>query len=153
MKKRSLARLVVVLVSASFAAVLLAQPPAFARTEPETPPPGEGVICAWAIYSAMAEVGSRCHPGEDVEVQKELTRAVASIDAYVIANSTPAPTPEQIEGFKRSQGSVGDTKAQLCRGDMDELYGAIAAQGAPEIRRFIDELVARPGPPTWGDCI
>jgi len=136
-----------------FAATFFAQPPAFAQAEAVRSEPGEGVICAWAIYSAMAEVGARCHPDEDADVQAELTLAVARLDAYVIANTTPPATIERIAEFKREQGMAGAPKEQLCRGAPEEMYKSVAARSPAEIRKTVDDLVARAGPPTWGTCL
>lgn len=115
--------------------------------------PGEGAYCGWAIYTAMLEVGTRCHAGDDVEVQRELARSVSRIEAYVIANSNPSPTAEEIENFKREQGAVGRSLDNLCHGDAEEMYRSVVALGSSNIRESVDALVARPGPPTWGTCL
>jgi hypothetical protein len=118
------------------------------RTEP-----GEGVVCAWAIYTTALEVGTRCYPGEHVDVQTELRRAVSQIDAYVIANSKPPPTQKQFDTFKREQGNVGASREFLCRGDPDQIYKGFVGWGAPAISKAVNELVSRPGQPTWGTCL
>lgn len=111
------------------------------------------MICAWAIYTVMNEVGPRCHPGEDAAIQAEVARAVEKIDAYVLANLTPTPTREDLDAFKRKQGHVGAPAEQLCTGSAEEMYEALVAQGPAPIRQSVDELLERPGEPTWGTCL
>ena len=124
-----------------------------ARAQVREPEPGEGVICAWAIYSAMIEVASRCFPGEHADVQVALRDGVSRIDDYVRRNGEPPPSEEDIARFKREQGLVGAPTEQLCHGDAVGMYHAIAAQGAEKIRESIDAVVARPGRPSWGTCL
>lgn len=115
--------------------------------------PGEGVICALAIYSVVTEVGRRCHPAEDVEVQEELARTILRLDAFVLANTNGQVTQQQIDEFKRQQGHFGASEEFLCHGDADQMYRAVVAQGADELRQAVDGLVSRPGEPTWGTCL
>src|SRR3954470_18213705 len=63
--------------------------------------PAMGTICAVALYSAVQEVGKRCFPGEDSEFQAEVGRAVARLDAFVLANSDMGPAG--LERLKREQ--------------------------------------------------
>lgn len=124
-----------------------------ANAQPPEVPPGEGVICAWAIMAAMNEVGRRCYPGQHADVQATLRDALTRIDAYVVANATPPPTQDQIDDFKRRQGSSDATHDQVCRGDADQMYLHFVEQGAEAIRAYIDPLLARPGEPRWGTCL
>ena len=127
---------------------------ASAQVNDRTPPPGEGVLCAWAIYAAIATVGQKCHPGEDPEFQSALGRTIARFDAYVLANSTPSATPAWIDAFKRQQGSQDTPTAALCANkDAENMYQALLKAGANEIRKSTDELLARPGNPEWGTCL
>jgi hypothetical protein len=121
------------------------------RTPERTPPPGEGVVCAWAIYAVVAEIGARCFPGDAPEFQAELNRSVGRIDAYVLKNSKM--TPEDVARFKRDQGHVGYPKELICQGDGLQLYQALKSGGAARLRSATDAAVARPGEPTWGTCL
>jgi len=123
-----------------------------APSGPAEPVPGEGVVCALAIYSAIAEVGRQCFPDNDPEFQDHLRKDVAKLDAYVLANSKL--TPIDLENFKRSQALVGLPKAKVCTPDLMGLYRS-AANKTPiiEIDKGIDKLIARPGVPTLGDCL
>ena len=121
---------------------------------PREPLPGQGVICSMAILNAMAEVGRRCFPGQNPEFQAELARATALIDDYVLRNSDW--TPADLERFKREQAHVGDTEAfpSLCHDrDVVGMYRQMAASDLAQTRADTDRMLARPGRPTWGDCL
>ncbi|WP_166038070.1 hypothetical protein [Sphingosinicella sp. YJ22] len=116
-----------------------------------TIPAGTGVICIMAIFNAVAEVGRRCFPGQDPEFQAELGRAVDQIDQYVLRNS--AATPADLERFKQEQANVGEPSAAVCRSEVIGMYRNLARRGTASLRSETEALVARPGPPEWGDCL
>ncbi|MBL8543328.1 MAG: hypothetical protein JNJ63_05920 [Hyphomonadaceae bacterium] len=153
MKKCHIFSVLAVIVGATVASALLTTPRASAQDSPRASKPGEGVICAWALYTVASEVGRRCHPGEDVELQEELERAVSQIDAYVVANTNPHVTQQQLHEFKRQQGHVGDSEEFLCHGDAHDLYRSSVEQGASAIRAHVENMISRPGEPTWGTCL
>ena len=62
-----------------------------APTAAREPPPGEGLVCVWALVVSAAEVGRRCFPGENPEFQAELERSEAKLDAFVRANAGSRP--------------------------------------------------------------
>lgn len=144
---RSLA-LVATVLGLAFNGAQAAPPPGMAQ---RTPPPGEGIICAWAIYAAAAEIGARCFPREAPEFQAELNRSVGRIDAYVLKNSKA--TPEDVARFKRDQGHVGYPKELICKGDGLQLYHSLKSVGAARLRAATDAAVGQPGEPTWGTCL
>lgn len=117
---------------------------------PQTPP-GEGVFCAAAIFALAAEVGARCFPGQDPDLQAELRQSVAKIDAFILQNSTT--TAAELETFKKEQAHVGAPAALLCQGDASDIYLGLRRGGPKPIRENADLLVSRPGPPTWGTCL
>jgi len=121
------------------------------RITARTPPPGEGIFCALAIYSVAQEVGLQCFPGESPEIQSELSRSVGKLEAYVLQNSKT--TPAELAQLRNQQGAVGAPKERLCTGDAVAIYRAIAKGGAERLRTSIDAAVARSGKPTWGDCL
>jgi hypothetical protein len=123
-----------------------APPPPAARV----PPPGEGVICALAIYTLVNEVGGQCFPGGNPEFQAEVGRSVSKLDAFVLRNSDM--TRAALAKFKADQGQVGAPKERLCKGDAITLYRALESGGAQRLRSSVDDAVARPGKPTWGTC-
>jgi hypothetical protein len=115
------------------------------------PPPGEGAICALALFAAAAEVGRRCFPDERPALQAELDRASARLDAFVLANSRTSRA--ELDELKRKQALVGAPQAELCASDAMMIYRAFAAQGADALKADSEKLVTRPGPATWGDCL
>ncbi len=147
-KMRAVALLIV--TTTGLVALALGSPAGAQQRERE---PGEQVICIWAIYGVAAEVGKRCHANEDPGVQAELQRSLSRIREYVLANSDPAVTPEQVETFERNQThSDAPQDAAFCRGDAEQLYQSITEQGEQTIRTSTDDLLARPGNPSWGTC-
>lgn len=112
------------------------------------PPPGEGVICALAIYSAVAEAGSRCRTSQDAKFQSELREMIASLDDYILRNGDL--TAEQLRQFKASQAGVGIPTERLCKSDAVKMYDAMRAR---DVRSQLEKLLARPGKPTWGACL
>lgn len=139
---------------ASVAAVgLLGASASTAHQAAETAP-GEGVFCAWAIYSVVEQVGRRCAPDASPQVQAELRRAVVALEAYVVANSTELG-PDEIQQFKAQQGGVGTPDALLCQGDALMMFETLAQRdpSGTELRASVDALVSRPGEPSWGTCL
>jgi hypothetical protein len=137
--------------------VLGAWSPAAAPQAPAAAPierqrsPGEGVLCAWALVSVVAEVGARCFPGQSPAMQSELHRSVNRLDAYVLKNGRDM-TQAKVNDFKRQEGGVGAPTEGLCSGDPVELYRAFEKRGPEELRTMIDRAVERAGSPTFGTC-
>jgi len=109
------------------------------------------MICALGIYNAVAEVGKRCFPAQDADFKAKLTQSLAKLDTYVLQNSqfTAADLPR----FKQEQSGVGRAKDLVCTDDMMGMYRAAVSAGAEKLTKHVDALVARPGKPTWGDCL
>ena len=107
-------------------------------------------MCALAIYGVADQVGRRCFPGQDAAMQAEIGRTVAKLDGYVLANGW---TAKDLARFKHEQTWVDATHDKLCKGDTVGIYRAIAAGDPAALRASNDALVARPGKPTWGDCL
>lgn len=114
------------------------------------PTPGEGVFCALAISSTMAEIGKQCFPGQDQEFQTDMSRAVVKLDKFVLENSEM--TQDTLTQFKIRQGGVQQPKATLCSAEMLQFYRSTAKRGAI-FDGYVEKLVSRPGKPTWGDCL
>lgn len=114
-------------------------------------PPGVGVLRMMAFVDVTAEAGRRCFPDQNPAFQARIERAEAQFDAYFLKN-TPA-TPEQLAKFKREQASVGDPTFD-CRADGDSvpIYKHLQTVDQQQLTSGIDELLARPGKPSFGDC-
>ncbi len=113
--------------------------------------PGEGLICSAMLMVAAAEVGRRCAAGRDSEVQQELGRSIGRIDAFILRHSDI--TAADLSTFKRRQGGAALSNGEICSGDRLDLYQQFVKVGPATIRAETDRLVARPGKPTWGDCL
>ena len=104
-----------------------------------------------ALVNGAAEVGRRCFAGQDGTLQVALADGATQIDEFVLRNSEW--TPAELERFKQEE-ALGDwPEEELCRGDPLTLYEYFRATGAEPLRAQIAQVLARPGPPTWGDCL
>jgi hypothetical protein len=112
--------------------------------------PGEGVLCYWAIAAAAQQVGSRCPGQAELPLQSALDESVAALEAYVAANGM---SPAEIVAFKHGQGMDGRLNAELCSGDTLQLYSEMSKGGPEAVRKATRDLTARPGKPSWGDCL
>jgi hypothetical protein len=140
-------------ISALSLAALLVGPASVAggqTPDKAEPPPGEGVMCALAIYGVVEQVGRRCFPGQDASMQAEIGRSVTKLDRYVLANGW---TAKDLARFKRDQTWVDEPTDKLCKGDPADLYRAMTATDPAELRAGVDAQVSRPGKPSWGDCL
>lgn len=104
-----------------------------------------------AISSAMAEVGRRCMGGRNMFLQAELERSLERLEDFTLRNSDT--TPQELARFRRQQGSAGEPEAALCEGDALRMYERFEREGPDDLRELTDRHVARPGAPTWGDCL
>jgi len=122
-----------------------------ARAEPPQPIPGEGILCALALYSVANEVARVCRPSDPPQLGVELGHAVDRLTEYITTNG--GGTPAEVEEFKRQQGGVGRAADVLCKGDALMIYEGIRHMSPDALRLSVDSAVARPGKPTWGVCI
>jgi hypothetical protein len=134
---------------------------ASARSAPPTPPapyvervkpPGEGVLCAWGIYTAMASVGATCFPGENPRFQADLRAYSAQLEAYVVRNDKSA-TPQSIARFRREQGQTEAPAGKLCRADIVKMYRGFETADRQALMAAVAEATARDGKPSWGSCL
>lgn len=112
--------------------------------------PGYGTLCIWSMLTVVAEVGSRCHAGENLALQANLDRAAARFKEYVIINMDPPLTDGQVQEFLRVFGYVGAPVEQVCSELFEDVYQRIASD--PEFLTDVDALIAEPGKPTMGLC-
>ena len=123
-----------------------------AEANPDLPQANVGLVCMWAIYATLAEIGRRCGVTADPAALVATDREVARMEAYARTRSPEGAA--FMERYKQSH-IIGDP--QLCRSDL-----VIAFRGAPRdasaaiatARRDIDALLARSPPVDWGDtCV
>lgn len=136
-------------------AVLPAGSGAVQSAQPPQAPGGQGVMCAVMLYGVVAEIGRRCHPDRLPAFQAELRQSIATLDAYVLANSNM--TPERLARIRAEQAGGDLPDDELCSADS---FSAIYTQpdvdeGAEvaKMRAEIAAMTARPGTPTWEPCV
>jgi hypothetical protein len=97
-----------------------------------------------------AEIGKRCPGKSDPAFEAALNESIALLDQYVSVNSHVGSA--YIAKFKNEQGGVGAGNEVLCRGDTLGVYDVLHTQGGSGVIEATRKIVARAGPPTWGDC-
>jgi hypothetical protein len=126
----------------SLAAVPAASPPE---------PPGEGVLCLGTFIYFVEKTGTECRTGNDPEFQTRITGYARKFDAYIIRNT--GGDPAVLESFKRGQNLDSTDTDYICSGDVAASYDHFKAADPKELDQAINELLARDGPPSFGDCV
>lgn len=119
--------------------------------EPREQQPGEGVLCLGTFIYFAEKTGSMCRPGEDSEFQSRVIAYSDRFDAYIIRNT--GGDPEVLSQFKHGQNLDSEDRTFICEGDAAEMYDHFKAGNAAELDKAVDELLAKDGPPAWGDCV
>jgi len=128
------------------AALIGAAPPAERETKP-----GEGVLCLGTFIYFVEKTGRMCRPGEDEEFQNRISAYTDRIDAYIIRNSDGSAAT--LGKFKNSQNLNSEDRNYICKGDVAQIYDAFLETEAKVMDKAVDDLLARDGPPTFGDCV
>lgn len=121
--------------------------------------PGEGVICAYGLYTMLQFTAKVCD-WERVPFDETLDQAIADIESYILAN---ARDPSIVESTRANllggeavwnTWSAGDQKA-----DCEQQSKAQTMAGIPirqtdpaELKRSVELLLSVPGEPTLGSC-
>ena len=119
------------------------------QANPSPPHPDVGLICVWAIYAALAEIGRRCDVPPHPRALAETERAVARMEAYARMRS-----PDRAAWMARykQDAIIGDP--QLCSSDMADAFRRPVRDDNAAIvqaRSEIDALLARSPPVEWGN--
>lgn len=138
---------------AIFAVAAALGPAAFGAAPRQSAEPapavGSDVLCALAIYSVLAEVSARCAPDKAPELQAELRRQIDRLDAHALANGM---TAETLAAFKAKRVPDPSDPA-VCETYREEGFDEALEIDPEELRSHVDDLMARPGTPDWGDCL
>jgi hypothetical protein len=126
----------------SLANISAASPPA---------PPGEGVLCLGTFVYFVEKTGTECRAGKDPEFQARIAGYARKFDAYIIRNT--GGDPAVLESFKHGQNLDSTDKDYICGGDVAASYDHFKAANAKELDEAVDDLLARDGPPSFGDCV
>jgi restriction endonuclease Mrr len=111
---------------------------------------GKGaVLCNWAIFLGVQAGVSACSlPRRPVD--DAIDRAVTSIDAFIISNSSLHPTPAMVEEFKRRQRpTCTNANAQTIAQSIEPFRRASAEQ----IDAAVKELLSIPREPVMNPCL
>ncbi len=118
------------------------------------PPPGvagSGVLCLGTFVYFVEKTGKLCRAGEEPEFQARIAGYARRFDDYIIRNT--GGDPEVLTKFKESQNLTSENQNYICKGDVAESYDRFKAQGVDKLDGAVDELLARDGPPSFGDCV
>jgi hypothetical protein len=118
------------------------------------PPPGvagSGVLCLGTFVYFVEKTGKLCHAGKDIEFQARISGYARRFDDYIIRNT--GGEPAVLERFKKSQNLTSEDRNYICKGDVAESYNRFKAQGVDKLDGAVEELLARDGPPSFGDCV
>lgn len=126
------------------------------RTRPADPPAPEsqvvagrpGLLCLWAIYATVAEVGRRCGGARNAPLEAELDRTVLRLEDYARRRA-----PEQAAFMADYRARQIEADAQLCTADALAFYGEIARATPEALRDDTDRLLGSSPPVEWGACL
>ncbi len=107
-----------------------------------------GSGCFYDIVLAADQTGRICHTSEDAEFRAAVADSLARLDQAFVAKGIPAADLARI----KAQGTSMAAAAPSCNGDADKLYQMMRTAGAAKLRADTDQIIARPGKPTYGDC-
>jgi hypothetical protein len=122
-----------------------------AAAQPPHDKPGEGVLCLLGLASIASEIGRRCPGKNDPAFQAAVDQSVAMLDRYVATNGHF--TSAEIAKFKKEQARAGGPLAEVCEREAFSIYDGLHKLGPAAILEDARETVARPGVPTWDDCL
>jgi len=119
-----------------------------------TPPPqepGSGVLCLGTFIYFVEKNGAQCRSGEDPEFQARIASYARRFDEYIIRNT--GGDPAILARFKDGQNLNSVDESYICSGDVAESYEHFKAGNMEEMDQAVDGLLARDGPPSFGDCV
>jgi hypothetical protein len=110
--------------------------------------PRTGLICVWAIYAAMAEVGRKCGVARNAPFEAELARSVSRMEDYARRQS-----PEGAAAMADYRARQIDGGAEICVPDGLTMYRQMAQASPDAVRDAADRLLASSPPVEWGTCL
>lgn len=114
-------------------------------------PPGRGVLCLGTFVYFAERVGTTCRAGQDAAFQKRVADHARRFDEYIVRNT--GGDPAKLAQFKKSQNVDSAGSKFLCQGDVAASYDKMKRQDPASLDKAVDDLLARDGPPTFGDCV
>jgi hypothetical protein len=132
-------------------AILAALSLAIISAAPPPEAPGQGVLCLGTFVYFVEKTGRQCRAGQDPEFQAKIASYARRFDEYIIRNT--GGDPATLAKFKESQNLSSEDQDYICKGDVAQSYDHFKAQGIDKLDSAVSELLARDGPPSFGDCV
>lgn len=132
-------------------AILVAFGGAIISAAPPPEAPGTGVLCLGTFIYFVEKSGKQCRPGKDPEFQARIAGYARRFDDYIIRNA--GGDPESLVTFKQRQNLNSEDHRYICEGAVADIYDRMKGMKADELERGVGELLARDGPPSFGDCV
>lgn len=118
--------------------------------------PGSGVLCMAGLMSISAAVGKHCLSEYNVEGQARLQKNLRRLEDYIAKQ--PDWGRERVKKFMEEEGGDLYTPEAQCiiideDGDSIGMVKGFIDEDAFKATKWVDEMTARPGKPTIGDCL
>ena len=113
--------------------------------------PGEGVLCLGTFIYFVEKTGAQCRAGQDAEFQARVAGYARRFDDYIVRNT--GGDPKALASFKDGQNLNSKDQNYICGGDVASSFDHFKAANPDELAKAVDELLARDGPPSFGDCV
>ena len=113
--------------------------------------PGEGVLCLGTFIYFVEKTGAQCRAGQDAEFQARIASYSRRFDDYIVRNT--GGDPKALARFKDGQNLNSKDQNYICSGDVASSYDHLKAAKPDDLAKGVDELLARDGPPSFGDCV
>jgi hypothetical protein len=127
-----------------------------AMAEEAYSPPPASVTCMAVLVGVSVEAGRLCLPAYNPDGQARLQTSLKKLEARLLAS--PGWDEKRVDDYMREEGARGLTDAGICGylnedNDTLQMIRAFIDADPVEFSKSIDEVVARPGDPSKGDCI
>jgi hypothetical protein len=113
--------------------------------------PGEGVLCIGTFIYFAEKTGAQCRAGQDPEFQARIAAYARRFDDYIIRNM--GGDASALTRFKAGQNLNRKDDNYICSGDVANGYDHMKATKPEDLAKAVDEVLARDGPPSFGDCV
>ena len=113
--------------------------------------PGQGVLCLGTFIYFIEKTGAQCRTGQDAEFQARIAAYARRFDDYIVRNT--GADPKALARFKDRQNLNSEDQNYICGGDVASSYDHFKAEKPEDLAKAVDELLARDGPPSFGDCV
>ncbi|MFN3387404.1 MAG: hypothetical protein ACK40O_00605 [Allosphingosinicella sp.] len=113
--------------------------------------PGEGVLCLGTFIYFAEKTGAQCRAGQDPEFQARIAAFARRFDDYIIRNT--GGDPSTLARFKAEQNLNSKDHDHICGGDVAGVYDHMKFQKPEDLAKAVDDVLARDGSPSFGDCV